>query len=167
MKNYKQLTLMNIIISIVSLALIGCIGSINPVQKVPSKSSIVESIDSCKINVLNKAFYKEYNCPIYSYWVGDRLIFADSNKDYTTIVYPVTHNANLTVFECYDSPTGRRKLLLFDLSGRRILLSEWFDNSALGDSVDIKSINSSSFDVQRFDQKGKHYNVKFILLKAW
>src|SRR5262245_39122363 len=113
-------------------------------EKASENKTVTKSEDTCYINVLSDSDWKEYNCYIFIYIFKSKQILIDSNVDNTFFVNKVLHNSRMTAFNYYDSPTGRRKLLLFDLKEKEILLSGWFDDSAIGDSIDLQTINVAS-----------------------
>jgi len=129
---------------------------------------LIGATDSCSIDILSKVFYNDYGCRLYRFiWNGTNIL-NDYNDDYTLLIQPFgTKNENQVVFDCYDSPTGRRKLLLFDLFKREIFMSEWFDDSASGDSVNAESVNYRAFSVIKNDNPNESYIVNFHSVKKW
>ncbi|HYG16584.1 MAG TPA: hypothetical protein VEC12_12585 [Bacteroidia bacterium] len=145
----------------------------NQGSNIPGALSTVENQadSSCIIEISATAPEKKYNCYMHLFSYKNDIIFTDSNTDYTQYYSPLKHTADhIRLFDRYDSPVGIRKLLVFDTKSKHVLMSDWFDQGASGDSVDVASVNlkSRSFKVWSFESKySKSYAVALKQIDSW
>ncbi|MGV3598595.1 MAG: hypothetical protein ACO1PI_12070 [Bacteroidota bacterium] len=129
------------------------------------------SSDSCTIDIYRENLNGEYNCSIFVFKYNNKILYTDTSFEYTTIYYPIVNSSStFKLFDLYDLPTGRRKLLLFNFEKKNIFKSDWFDNSALGDSIDVKSINLNKKNFLVWSNSGEamsQYFVNLCEIKSW
>lgn len=71
---------------------------------------------------------------------------------------------NTLAYLYYDMPTGRQKVYLYHRVLKRFQISDWFDDSAMGDSVLLHTFDFKRKQFQVFSQRSddsKTYPVRF------
>ena len=100
----------------------------------------IESNDTCFIKSNSIIINQEYQCKFYSF--VDEKYYID-NSDFGILIYVLNNNTDFKLLELYSSSTGRKKLVF--LSNSKLLESEWFDDDASGDYIQVETVNGNGF----------------------
>lgn len=136
------------------------------------QSSDSSSLDSiCIIDIDAISVGDEWECLNFLFRHNGTIAYIDSNMDYGSIYYSLNSIKSSKIFNLYDTPTGRQKILLFNTKNKTVLLSDWYDDAAIGDSVDIKSINLRNNNFKVWTKQGNNnlttYVVKLQIVNSW
>lgn len=154
--NFRKLGIFIVLISIIT----GCKNNFNESH---NENKIIYC---CHLHIQEKSKIPCDSCNKFLFIYLNKQIFQIDNPDYALLIYYIEQfDKQNAIYDIYDSPTGRRKIIKFDLKFKKIYLSDWFDNSGLGDKIDTLSIINNKIDfnvLTKANSDSIKYKVKFI-----